>query len=133
MQIPRVILRIFSSLSLSAFALDTWPPAALTATDYSHVIPNLLRYALDGTAASPASDFRLVPTSDSTGITLTIPRIDDPALAYELWTTENRLNGWESPPFWSSTGASNTSGSITLEVPISTETQLFIHLKVSIP
>ncbi|MCC5848328.1 MAG: immunoglobulin domain-containing protein [Verrucomicrobia bacterium] len=94
------------------------------ATDETDGVPNLLRYALGGTADTPAEAFRLVPQISDNGMSLSITRIEDPRLTYEVWATENLLD-WGEAPAWSGEGG----GPVVVEIePLAN--QLFLHLRV---
>lgn len=122
-----------SSLNLSAFAADmTVLPGPADFADWSVALglaeddratsadpdgdglPNLLEYALGGDPTDPAS--APVPvagttTSGGTLLALTFTRTGNPALLYEVLASSN-LSSWDV--IWSSTGAGNTPGSLTV-------------------
>lgn len=83
--------------------------------DRTNGVPNLLRYALGGTGDSPAAEFRLNTHRTASGITLDFPRIDDPRITYEIWSSTDLLD-WGESPVWSEQGAGEG------EVPIEIET-----------
>lgn len=94
-------------------------------SDLTGGVPNLLIYALGGDSASPATDFQLNPSVDPTGMTLSFTRIDDPALTYEIWATQNLMDGWGDTPLW--TGQGPDDSPIHLEA---TSQNFFIRLQV---
>ena len=94
---------------------------------------NLLEYATgsdpNGTdAGSPAV---LGETGDGTRLTLTFTRIADPSLTYTVQASNNLTPPWTD--IWSSTGAANTAGSITVPdtEAISANPRRFLRLSVS--
>jgi hypothetical protein len=115
---PLLYLRV--SDGYTRWALDNGIAGA--ATDTIDGVPNLLRYALGGTAATPASTFRLLPTRSGTGLTLNFPRIDDAALIYEVWAAD-QLPDWAK--VWEGQGA----GLGEVQIP-ATGNLLFLHLRV---
>lgn len=91
---------------------------------------NLLRYALGGTPTTPAGDLAPVLTA-ATNLEFTFERVADPALTYEVWASNDLVN-WGGAPIWSSTGAQNTEGEITVTdpAPISENPRRFLQLRV---
>jgi hypothetical protein len=109
--------------------------AADTADPTGDGVPNLLKYA---TGLSPlvASNTNPVVSgvADSGGmsyLTLTFNEIADPILVYSVQSATNLAGPWGT--IWSSTGESNTPGSITVQdtVPIGTGPDEFLRLEVS--
>lgn len=95
---------------------------------------NFLRYALGGTPTSPASQLAPVPalTAESDQrLTLTFTRVADPALIYEVWATSD-LTHWDPTPIWTSTGAQNVPGEVTVTDPLNltNHTSRFLQLRV---
>lgn len=95
-------------------------------------LPNLLEYALG------SNPLRASPTSAPAGsvvdshLVLTFARIADPALAYSVEAaTTLTAPGWLS--LWSSTGAANTAGPVSVAdmVSLSAQTSRYLRLKVS--
>ena len=97
----------------------TGPPAYET-----DGVPNLLRYALGGTAVTPAEEFLLVPVLTETGMSLSFNRVDDPSLTYEVWATDNLL-GWGTEPIMELPGGGPVEVSVETDAP-----QLYLHLRV---
>lgn len=95
-----------------------------SATDLTNGVPNLLRYALGGTAVSPEEEFWLEPVVNASGMSLSFTRIDDPGLTYEVWATDNLLD-WGDSPYWSGQG----SGVGEVQVP-ALGAQLYLYLRV---
>jgi hypothetical protein len=109
--------------------------AADTADPTGDGVPNLLKYA---TGLSPlvASNTNPVVSgvADSGGmsyLTLTFNEIADPILVYSVQSATNLAGPWNT--IWSSTGESNTPGSITVQdtAPIGTAPDEFLRLEVS--
>lgn len=93
-------------------------------TDLTDGVPNLLRYALGGTAQSEASELFLVPQVSGNGMTLSFNRINDLSLTYEVWATDNLLE-WGLEPYWIGGGGE------PIEVPVTaTGNQLYLYLRV---
>jgi len=97
-------------------------------------LPNLIEYAtgsLPGTATSAN-----IPQIDATAsnLTLTFNRVADPSLTYQVWASNN-LTDWGASPIWSSTGAENTAGPVTVTDPtaLSAQPRRFLRLKVLAP
>lgn len=110
--------------------------AAWTADPDGDSVENLLEYALGGIPTLPSSP--QMPTLGFAGIgpqpthlTFTFQRIADPMLTYEAWASED-LADWGVAPIWSSTGAQNTPGEITVTDPINStnSTRRFLRLLV---
>lgn len=94
-------------------------------------IPNLLRYALGGTAATPLSHLQLRVQTLPNSVQVTFNRIADPTLTYELWRSED-LQDWGLQPVWTSTGAHNIAGEITFtdSLPGASPARSFFRLRV---
>lgn len=92
-----------------------------------HGIPNLLRYALGGTSETPPETFLLVPVVNGSGMSLSFPRVDDPALIYEVWATDDLLD-WGGAPFWSGGGGAPAEVSVP-----AAGSRLYLHLRVRRP
>jgi hypothetical protein len=109
--------------------------AADTANPTGDGIPNLLKYA---TGMSPfvASTTPAAVTGEASSggmsyLTLTFNEIADPTLVYAVQSSENPNGPWMT--IWSSTGAGNSAGSVTVQdtAPIGGESSGFLRLRVS--
>ncbi|MCC5840629.1 MAG: S8 family serine peptidase [Opitutales bacterium] len=99
------------TLTVEAGGYATWalhlPEGRRAPTDLHGGIPNLLRYALGGTLATPVSELQLQVALVAAGAEITFPRIDDPALTYEIWQSAD-LEDWGASPVWSAPGLGPT-------------------------
>jgi hypothetical protein len=137
---------VFQTFYINQTALNNWRyeyfgtynnsgNAADTADPTGDGIPNLIKYAtglspLVGSTSQPAV---MGQTGSGSGayLTLSFNEIADPALTYTV-QAENALNGsWTA--IWSSTGASNIAGGVTVQdtVPIGQQPSRFLRLQVS--
>ena len=95
---------------------------------------NLLEYATgsDPNVTDAGSATVLGKTADGTRLTLTFTRIADPSLTYTVQASNNLTPPWTD--IWSSTGAANTAGSITVPdtEDISANPKRFLRLSVSL-
>jgi autotransporter-associated beta strand protein len=93
-------------------------------------LTNFAEYALGGDPlrADPAE--RPQPGLATNRLTLTFERVADPALTYEVLARSNLASG--GSPVWSSTGASNAAGPVTVTdtVPVGAQPSRFLHLRV---
>jgi hypothetical protein len=115
----------------------TGPEADPGAIPHGDGVPNLLKYALGGSAHAPGT--HVLPAlqvgepgaAGATVLTFTFSRISDPALTYEVWASEDLID-WGSSPIWTSTGNENTAGSITVTdpAPMGENTRRFLKLRV---
>jgi len=110
--------------------------SAPTADPDADGLPNLLEYALGGTPTNPSS--APLPTLQVNGVSpqptylqLTFTRLADPALTYEAQASADLIT-WDTP-FWSSTGAANLAGSVTVTDPtsLSGNPRRFVRLRVT--
>jgi len=94
-------------------------------------IANLLEYALSGNPLLGGGSILPAPGVDpeSQRLTLTFARVADPALRYEVWAS-NDLSNWGASPIWTSTGAANTPGAVTVTDTEPPATRRFLRLKV---
>lgn len=76
-------------------------------TDRHSGIPNLLRYAFGGNLATPAGALQKQVHFVPAGAEIHFPRIDDPALTYEIWQSGDLID-WGPVPVWSGTGLGPT-------------------------
>lgn len=93
-------------------------------------VSNLMEYALGLSANQSSSSLTLPQASLNAGtLSLTFQRIADPLLTYtvEAGNSPNALL-----PIWSSTGASNTAGQVTVEDTAASQTKRFMRLKVTL-
>jgi len=112
--------------------------AAWEATPAGDGISNLLKYALGG--APWSSGVGLLPSGSAvnhgggTRLALTFQRVGDPQLIYEVWASED-LADWGSAPIWTSTGAQNQPGLLTVNDVESADARprRFLRLKVRRP
>ena len=115
----------FGTISNSGSAADTADPDGDGRS-------NLLEYAIgsDPNGTDSGSAAAVGETADGTRLTLTFTRIADSSLTYTVQAT-NDLGSWTD--IWSSTGAANTTGSITVAdtEDISANPKRFLRLKVS--
>jgi alpha-L-fucosidase len=96
---------------------------------------NLLEYAVGSNPKQPdgAAPGALGKTGDGLRLTLTFPRIADPALTYTVEAADSPDQpNWSA--IWTSTGASNTAGSVTVPDTelISAHPKRFLRLKVTL-
>lgn len=94
-------------------------------------VPNLLRYALGGTVATPRSQLQLRIHPLPSGVQLTFNRVADPTLTYEIWRSEDLMD-WGSLPVWLSIGAHNAAGEVTFtdSIPEAPPARRFFRLQV---
>jgi hypothetical protein len=96
---------------------------------------NLLEYAVGSDPKQPdgALAGALGKTADGLRLTLTFDRIADPALTYTVEAADSPDQAvWTA--IWTSTGASNTAGSVTIPDTelISAHPRRFLRLKVAL-
>jgi hypothetical protein len=92
--------------------------------------PNLLEYALGGDPLVSDAAGRSVAGLDESGrLTLAFDRVADPALLYEAQASDD-LATWAT--FWSSTGAGNTTGPVTVAdlEPLGASPRRFLRISV---
>jgi len=125
-------------------ALDAWrisnfgstanASAALTADPDSDGRPNLVEYALgtSPTAANGASPGAMGFSPDGDHLTFSFHRIADPGLTYEVQGTDSPAGNWMT--IWSSTGAQNTVGDVTVTdtTSIGSHSNRFLRLRISV-
>jgi hypothetical protein len=109
--------------------------AANTADPDNDGRSNLLEYAVgsDPKQSDGAAPGALGKTGDGLHLTLAFTRIADPALTYTVEAADSPDQAsWTT--IWTSTGASNTSGSVTVPdtEPISAHPKRFLRLKVAL-
>jgi autotransporter-associated beta strand protein len=92
-------------------------------------VSNLMEYALGLSSAEASSSLVLPqPALNAGRLVLTFQRIADPLLTY---TVEAGNTPDAMLPIWSSTGSSNTSGSITVQDTVVSQARRFMRLKVT--
>jgi hypothetical protein len=113
--------------------VDSSGNAADTADPDNDGRSNLLEYATgsDPNQSDVGDVAVLGKTPDGLHLTLTFTTIADPSLTYTVEASDGPNLPWTS--IWTSTGASNTSGSVTVTDSelISNHLKRFLHLKVS--
>jgi len=135
----RVLVANFGAFS----ALQTWRSAAFGTSantgsaadgaDPDHDgIPNLIEYATGSQPGSAASAQAPRVGMSGNALAITFHRIADPTLTYQVWASSN-LADWGAAPIWSSTGAANTAGEITVTDVLTSQTRRFLRLKVLAP
>jgi hypothetical protein len=79
-------------------------------------MPNFAEYALgtDPLSATDRPSVLILPPAGSEHLSITFRRAADPGLLYEVLASDD-LVGWD--PVWSSTGAENTAGPVTVRDP----------------
>ena len=95
-------------------------------------IPNLIEYATGSLPTSAASALPPQVGMPGNSLTITFHRIADPALTYQVWASSN-LADWGALPIWSSTGAANTAGQVTVTDVLTNQPRRFLRLKVLAP
>ena len=95
-------------------------------------LPNLAEYALgtDPLSATDRPGFEIMPLADSGPLSITFRRTADPELLYEVLASDD-LVSWD--PVWSSTGAENTAGPVTVRDagPSDGQPARFMRLKIA--
>jgi hypothetical protein len=109
--------------------------AANTADPDNDGRSNLMEYAVGSDPKQPDGALAgvLGKTGDGLRLTLTFPRIADPALTYTVEAADSPDQAtWSA--VWTSTGASNTAGSVTVPDTelISNHPERFLRLKVTL-
>jgi hypothetical protein len=104
-----------------------------TATPAGDGVPNLLKYATGIPALTPVSGVATRGKSvDGSRLALTFNRIADSSLTYVVEACNDLTSGsWTT--VWSSTGASNVAGSVTVQdtALISDQPRRFLRLRVN--
>ena len=95
-------------------------------------VANLLEYALAGDPMVAENDLLPVQAVVAGHLTLAFDRISDGTLTYEVLASDD-LATWSS--VWSSTGAENTAGLVTVTDPelLSAHARRFLRLRVTTP
>jgi hypothetical protein len=95
-------------------------------------MPNLAEYALgtDPLSATDRPSVLIMPLAGSEHLSITFRRAADPDLLYEVLASDD-LVAWD--PVWSSTGAGNTAGPVTVRDPeaLSGQPKRFMRLKIA--
>ncbi len=95
-------------------------------------LPNLIEYATGSLPANAASALPPQLGMPGNSLTITFHRIADPTLTYQVWASSN-LADWGASPIWSSTGAANTAGEVTVTDVLTNQPRRFLRLKVLAP
>ena len=106
-------------------------PASDLADPDNDGMPNLLEYALNSNPNSASSQSGLVPAVNGDRWTVTFNRINDPTITYSLQATGDLSQSLPWPTIWSSTGAQNTNGPVTVD--ITSYPSRFLRLMISVP
>jgi hypothetical protein len=137
---------VFQTFYIYQSALNNWRQfyfgtynnsgeAADTANPAGDGIVNLMKYATGlsplVTSTSEPATLSESGTGNGAYLTLTFNRIADPALTYTVEEASDLSDTWTT--VWTSTGASNTAGSVTVQdaVAIGQQSKRFLRLKVS--
>ncbi|MEY4487846.1 MAG: hypothetical protein RIQ79_354, partial [Verrucomicrobiota bacterium] len=144
--ISEAFLTILDDDTLAA-ALAAWRTARFGANAGNAVIsgntadpdadgrPNLLEYALNTDPGTPDAGPVLGTTATGpANLQLTFQRIASPALSYTV-ESSNDLVTWDPTPVWTSTGAQNLAGPVTVTDPtdLATTPRRFLRLRVTAP
>jgi len=94
-------------------------------------VPNLAEYAFGGDPLQPGDDGHPVAYVEGDRLKLTFRRIADPALTYEVFATEDLAS--PGTVIWSSTGAQNVAGPVTVTDTVTTEgrSKRFVRVRIS--
>jgi hypothetical protein len=95
---------------------------------------NLLEYALNTNPAVPDAGPVLSTSSAPSKLQLTFQRIADPALTYSVEAASD-LATWDPTPIWTSTGAQNVAGPVTVtdSADIAATPHRFLRLRITAP
>lgn len=98
-------------------------------------LPNLLEYALGGLPLDATSAPRPAVAVAGGKLQLSFVRVADPALLYEVKVSNDLADTGAWPGIWSSTGAQNTGGLVTVDdiVALTDQPRRFLRLQVSTP
>ena len=111
---------------------STWQNAGIAADGFdinSDGVVNLMVYALGaGDPFAPALSVLPVLGKDGNFLTLTFPRTADPNLVYIVRASDD-LGGWQN--IWTSTGAQNVAGPVTVTDIVPAVGQRFLRLLVT--
>jgi autotransporter-associated beta strand protein len=94
-------------------------------------LPNLAEYAFGGDPLQSSTAAKPVVSLSDNRLTVTFRRIADPALTYEVLATDDAaLSG---TVIWSSSGAENADGPVTVTDPVTTEgrSKRFVRVRIS--
>ena len=106
-------------------------PASDLADPDNDGISNLLEYALNSDPSSANSRSELVPSVIGDRWMVTFVRIADPSITYSLQASGDLSQNTPWQTIWSSVGAQNTNGTITIDV--TSHPRRFLRLSVSLP
>jgi autotransporter-associated beta strand protein len=107
--------------------------AADSANPSGDGIPNLMKYALGLDPLSTNAAARPLAILTNGYLQMTFSRTNDPLLIYSVEGTAD-FSAWTN--IWSSTGASNVPGPVTVRdtnTPVSSTTRRFLRLRVTVP
>ena len=106
-------------------------PASDLADPDNDGMSNLLEYALNSDPNSANSRSELVPSVIGDRWMVTFVRIADPSITYSLQASGDLSQNTPWQTIWSSVGAQNTNGTITIDV--TSHPRRFLRLSVSLP
>ena len=106
-------------------------PASDLADPDNDGMSNLLEYALNSDPNSANSRSELVPSIIDGRWMVTFTRIADPSITYSLQASGDLSQNTPWQTIWSSVGAQNTNGTITIDV--TSHPRRFLRLSVSLP
>ena len=106
-------------------------PASDLADPDNDGMSNMLEYALNSDPSSAYSRSELVPSVIGDRWMVTFVRIGDPSITYSLQASGDLSQNTPWQTIWSSVGAQNTNGTITIDV--TSHPRRFLRLSVSLP
>jgi hypothetical protein len=106
-------------------------PASDLADPDNDGMSNMLEYALNSDPSSAYSRSELVPSVIGDRWMVTFVRIADPSITYSLQASGDLSQNTPWQTIWSSVGAQNTNGTITIDV--TSHPRRFLRLSVSLP
>jgi hypothetical protein len=106
-------------------------PASDLADPDNDGMSNLLEYALNSDPNSANSRSELVPSVIDDRWMVSFTRIGDPSITYSLQASGDLSQNTPWQTIWSSVGAQNTNGTITIDV--TSHPRRFLRLSVSLP
>jgi hypothetical protein len=106
-------------------------PASDLADPDNDGMSNMLEYALNSDPSSAYSRSELVPSVIGDRWMVTFTRIADPSITYSLQASGDLSQNTPWQTIWSSVGAQNTNGTITIDV--TSHPRRFLRLSVSLP
>ena len=106
-------------------------PASHLADPDNDGMSNMLEYALNSDPSSAYSRSELVPSVIGDRWMVSFTRIGDPSITYSLQASGDLSQNTPWQTIWSSVGAQNTNGTITIDV--TSHPRRFLRLSVSLP